>query len=284
MRLRRRTAALILMVAALLALYLARPQPPDLLAHAQIVAGVRAEQTSGWHSCFWESDHVALLSTGHSWSRFDLNTGVETVLPPGGPPLDGQPDARFADISPDRKWKLYTTRTNPATWTVVSMDGRNRRSWMGSWLGTMFWQRDGKSILIYSWKNGDCTVTSVNVDRTNQHTFPPLEADKLEPFCCTGPGRVLSSTSRASQVFKNMVRVPPVFEVSLGPPTAIVRSLCGSDEAVALLLDCARRRAAARGCTRLEVHRHDTADTGAPFTVDEGWQVGPGIYHRPVIT
>jgi len=69
----------------------------------------------------------------------------------------------------------------------------------------------------------------------------------------------------------------------LGPSTAIVRHLCGSDEAVALLLDCARERAAARGCTRLEVHHDDTTGGGMPATVDEVWQAGPRIYHCPVI-
>jgi hypothetical protein len=47
----------------------------------------------------------------------------------------------------------------------------------------------------------------------------------------------------------------------LGPMTAIVRDLHGSAEATTLLLACARARAAARGCTRLEVH--DEADRPA---------------------
>jgi hypothetical protein len=40
----------------------------------------------------------------------------------------------------------------------------------------------------------------------------------------------------------------------LGASTAIVRELCGSAEATSLLLACARKRAAARGCAWLEVH------------------------------
>jgi hypothetical protein len=40
----------------------------------------------------------------------------------------------------------------------------------------------------------------------------------------------------------------------LGPPTAVVRRLLGDSEPAArLLLECARARAAARGCARLEV-------------------------------
>ena len=39
----------------------------------------------------------------------------------------------------------------------------------------------------------------------------------------------------------------------LGPTTALVRELRGSEEATALLLACARDRAAARGCTRVEL-------------------------------
>jgi hypothetical protein len=51
----------------------------------------------------------------------------------------------------------------------------------------------------------------------------------------------------------------------LGPTTAIVRDLRGSAEATELLLACARERAAARGCTRLEVHD----ETGRPVLVDD---------------
>ena len=51
----------------------------------------------------------------------------------------------------------------------------------------------------------------------------------------------------------------------LGPTTAIVRDLRGSAEATALLLACARERAAARGCTRLEVHD----ETDRPALADD---------------
>lgn len=44
-----------------------------------------------------------------------------------------------------------------------------------------------------------------------------------------------------------------VYTRGLGPPTAIVRALSGTPDAMRLLLDCARDRAAARGCTQLEV-------------------------------
>ena len=66
----------------------------------------------------------------------------------------------------------------------------------------------------------------------------------------------------------------------LGPTTAIVRGLRGSDEAAALLLACARARAAARGCTHLEVHLDPTQDPGT--LLDESWHDGPRIHHRPV--
>lgn len=68
----------------------------------------------------------------------------------------------------------------------------------------------------------------------------------------------------------------------LGPSTAVVRGLQGSDEAAALLLACARERAAAHGCTRLEVHLDSTRDAGA--VLDEAWRDGPRLYHRPVTT
>lgn len=67
----------------------------------------------------------------------------------------------------------------------------------------------------------------------------------------------------------------------LGPTTAIVRSLQGSDEAQTLLLECARTHAAARGCSRLEVHG-DLRARDATVPGDD-WQDGPPIRHRPVI-
>jgi hypothetical protein len=65
----------------------------------------------------------------------------------------------------------------------------------------------------------------------------------------------------------------------LGPSTAIVRSLRGSDEAKALLLRNARTRAAARGCTRVEVHLD--AESGATV-LDGDWESGARIQHRTV--
>jgi hypothetical protein len=61
----------------------------------------------------------------------------------------------------------------------------------------------------------------------------------------------------------------------LGPQTALVRSLHGDGEARALLLECARARAVARGCTRLEVH----LDPGDP-PLETPWSDGPRAYHR----
>jgi hypothetical protein len=65
----------------------------------------------------------------------------------------------------------------------------------------------------------------------------------------------------------------------LGPGTAIVRDLRGSDEATALLLACARERAVARGCQWLEVHR----DADAPsFDDGRGWQDAARVHRRAV--
>lgn len=66
----------------------------------------------------------------------------------------------------------------------------------------------------------------------------------------------------------------------LGPSTAIVRSLHGPADARALLLACAHERAAARGCTRLEVH----LDADDPLTApsDDPWRSGPTARHRTV--
>jgi hypothetical protein len=65
----------------------------------------------------------------------------------------------------------------------------------------------------------------------------------------------------------------------LGAGTAIVRDLRGSEEATALLLACARERAAARGCQWLEVHR----DADAP-SIDDGrtWADEARIHRRAV--
>lgn len=69
-----------------------------------------------------------------------------------------------------------------------------------------------------------------------------------------------------------------VYVRGLGPSTAIVRGLRGSDEAAALLIACAHERAAARGCTRLEVH----LEAGAASVLDDAWHEGPRLRHRPV--
>jgi hypothetical protein len=66
----------------------------------------------------------------------------------------------------------------------------------------------------------------------------------------------------------------------LGPTTAIVRDLQGSDEARRLLLACAEAHAAAHGCARLEVHG-DLRENGAE-NPGGGWQHGPRIHARPV--
>lgn len=65
----------------------------------------------------------------------------------------------------------------------------------------------------------------------------------------------------------------------LGPSTAIVRDLHGSAEATELLLVCARERAAARGCSRLEVHH----EVGTPsFAADPTWRDEARIHRRTV--
>jgi ribosomal protein S18 acetylase RimI-like enzyme len=73
-----------------------------------------------------------------------------------------------------------------------------------------------------------------------------------------------------------------VYVRGLGPTTAIVRGLRGSDEAATLLLDCARERAAARGCTRLEVHVDHAEGHATPTISGEAWHDGPRIYYRTV--
>jgi hypothetical protein len=65
----------------------------------------------------------------------------------------------------------------------------------------------------------------------------------------------------------------------LGPSTAIVRELRGSPEAAALLLACAETRAAARGCTRLELQEPTDTTRGA---LDPAWHDAARILRRPV--
>ena len=66
----------------------------------------------------------------------------------------------------------------------------------------------------------------------------------------------------------------------IAQPTAIVRQLRGtSDVAASLLLDCARARALARGCTRLELELDATLVAALPaldgVLARTGWSDGP---------
>jgi hypothetical protein len=72
----------------------------------------------------------------------------------------------------------------------------------------------------------------------------------------------------------------------LGPLTAIVRTLRGTPDVMRALLECAHRRAAARGCTQLEV---DVAP-GSPSAEEilatvlgtEPWSEGARVFQRAV--
>jgi len=61
----------------------------------------------------------------------------------------------------------------------------------------------------------------------------------------------------------------------LGPPTAVVRRLTGTSDATMALLDCARARAAARGCTRLEIQLEPGAESADAAGFLAGWREGP---------
>ena len=69
-----------------------------------------------------------------------------------------------------------------------------------------------------------------------------------------------------------------VYARGLGPPAAIVRRLHGESDAADVLLECARARARARGCARLEVQL-DPASPPETATADglraRGWSEGP---------
>ena len=66
-----------------------------------------------------------------------------------------------------------------------------------------------------------------------------------------------------------------VYVRGLGPPAAVVRRLIGASEsAVGALLQCAHARAAARGCTRLEVQLESDGDDVTGLLAD-GWSEGP---------
>jgi hypothetical protein len=76
-----------------------------------------------------------------------------------------------------------------------------------------------------------------------------------------------------------------VYARGLGPPTAIVRTLRGSAEARRLLLDCARARAVASGCTQLEVLCASPSESNDATADDVGaapWSAGPRIFRRAV--
>ncbi len=60
----------------------------------------------------------------------------------------------------------------------------------------------------------------------------------------------------------------------LGPTTAIVRALHGEPEVTTLLLASVARHAAARGCTRVEVH--------VDAELDAAWESGPRLRGRTV--
>lgn len=71
-----------------------------------------------------------------------------------------------------------------------------------------------------------------------------------------------------------------VYVRGLGPATAIVRTLHGTPAARELLLDSARRRAVARGCTQLEI-QYDAA-TASDGERAPGWSEGPRVFRRAV--
>ena len=65
-----------------------------------------------------------------------------------------------------------------------------------------------------------------------------------------------------------------VYVRGLGPPAAVVRALIGASESAEALLECARARASARGCARLEVQLEGDDDVVAGLLAD-GWSEGP---------
>ncbi len=76
-----------------------------------------------------------------------------------------------------------------------------------------------------------------------------------------------------------------VYARGLGPLTAVVRQLRATSAAArTLLLDCAHTRAAARGCTRLELQldADDAAPDLAPALAQAGWIEGPRTLARTV--
>ena len=71
-----------------------------------------------------------------------------------------------------------------------------------------------------------------------------------------------------------------VYVRGLGPSTAIVRTLGGTSDARRLLLDCARARALARGCTQLEV-QCDPPSAASELGAAP-WSEGPRVLRRAI--
>ena len=71
-----------------------------------------------------------------------------------------------------------------------------------------------------------------------------------------------------------------VYVCGLGPPAAVVRRLIGATQpAAAALLECARARAAARGCTRLELQM-EAEDLPVAGFLGNDWSEGPRTFVR----
>jgi hypothetical protein len=78
----------------------------------------------------------------------------------------------------------------------------------------------------------------------------------------------------------------------LGPPTAVVRRLVGTSDVATALLNCARARAAARGCTQIEVQLEPGtigADAGAPtaasaLSIDADRAAAPAMLAAGLLT
>jgi hypothetical protein len=70
----------------------------------------------------------------------------------------------------------------------------------------------------------------------------------------------------------------------LGPPTAVVRTLRGAPDAMRLLIECARERAVARGCTQLEVDVSSAAELLATELSAGPWSEGARVVRRAVVS
>jgi len=77
-----------------------------------------------------------------------------------------------------------------------------------------------------------------------------------------------------------------VYARGLGSLTAIVRSLLGAPDVMRALLDCAHRRAAARGCTQLEVDVPLACPSADELVASvlgtEPWSEGARVFRRAV--